>query len=333
MALALWWLPPVVLVALVAAIVFALLAERRRAARRDGTPIANSERLTRLPGYRRALDRSGLLLGATAVLALAVVMVATVAGSRWVYTKVVTSAKFNRDIVLCLDVSGSMVDYDAEVLDRYLEMLPGFEGERMALVLWNSSAVPVFPLTDDYTFVEEQLSELRDLMRTDGWHERVSGGTLERPGASLVGDGLAACALQFEGASPSSTEPPVDDGRSRSIILATDNVVNGSQTVTLPQAAAFAEAHRITVHGLDANEHADAYSGEYQRSMLTHGGRYYALGDPASVDAIVDEITSEQTSRIEGAPQLLVIDRPETWLWWLFALVPAYLIAVRRLRA
>lgn len=333
MALALWWIPPIVLVALALVVAGALLARRRGGRAPQGEPIANSERLTRLPGYRRALDRSGLLLGLAGAVAVAVLVVATVAGSRWVYTKVVTPEKFNRDIVLCLDVSGSMVDYDAEVLDRYLEMLPGFEGERMALVLWNSSAVPVFPLTDDYAFVEQQLTEIRDLMRTDSWHDKVSGGTLERPGASLVGDGLAACVMQFEGAAPSSTEPPPDDGRSRSIILATDNVVNGAQTVTLPQAMSFAQEHRITVHGLDANEHADAYSAEYQQAMDAYSGRYHVLQDPASVDLIVDEITSEQTSRIEGAPQLLVIDRPETWLWWLLALVPAYLLLVRRLRA
>lgn len=333
MALAFWWLPLIVLAALALVIGGAVLRQRRRGRRLGGVPVANTERLRGLPGYRRALDRGGMLLGFAAVAAAVLLVLATVAGSRWVYTKVVTPAKFNRDIVLCLDISGSMIDFDAEVLDRYLEMLPGFEGERMALVLWNSSAVPVFPLTDDYAFVERELTQLRDLMRTDGWHDQIHAGTLERPGASLVGDGLAACVMQFEGASPSSTEPPIDDNRSRSIILATDNAVNGTQTVTLPQAAAFAQRHRITVHGLDANDQDDAYSHEYRHSMDTYDGRYYRLTDPASVDAIVDEITSEQTSRIEGAPQLFVIDRPEVWLWWLLALVPPYLLLVRRLRA
>ncbi|RRJ88721.1 VWA domain-containing protein [Gulosibacter macacae] len=330
MALAFWWLPIVVLVAVLA--VIALTLVRTRKSRTSGVPIANSERLTKLPGYRRALDRSVLLLVAAGIALGAIVLVATVAGSRWVYTKVVTPEKYNRDIVLCLDVSGSMVDYDAEVLDRYLEMLPGFQGERMALVLWNSSAVPVFPLTDDYGFVEQQLTDIRDDMRRGGVSDLVNSGTLRNPGASLVGDGLAACVMQFEGAAPSATEPPVDDGRSRSIILATDNVVNGAQAITLPQAAAYAQANFITVYGLDANEFEDAYSLEYRHSLDTYGGVYYQLTDPASVDAIVDTITNDQTSLVAGAPQLFVIDRPETWLWWLAALVPIYLVVVWRLR-
>lgn len=331
MALALWWIPLIVIAAIIV-IATAVLVTLRARPRRDGVAIANSERLTELPIYRRALDRASWRLALAGLLVVALVAVLTMAGSRWVYTKVVTPEKLNRDIVLCLDVSGSMVDYDAKVLDRYLEMLPGFDGERMSLVLWNSSAVPVFPLTDDYAFVEAQLTQIRDAMVGGGRSEYYDSGTLRAPGASLVGDGLAACVMQFEGAAPSATEPPVDDGRSRSIILATDNVVNGAQSISLPEAVAYANRNFITIYGLDANEYDDAYAREYRTTVEGVGGHYYELTDGTSVDEIVDTITSEQTSRVEGAPQLFVIDRPETWLWGAFALVGAFLLAARRWR-
>ena len=330
MALALWWIPLVVIALVIAIPTIAVL--RRRGRRRGGAPIANSERLTALPSYRRALDRATWRLVIVGALAVALVAVLTMAGSRWVYTKVVTPEKFNRDIVLCLDVSGSMIDYDAKVIDRYLEMLPGFDGERMSLVLWNSSAVPVFPLTDDYAFVKGQLTQIRDAMATGGRSEFYDSGTLRAPGASLVGDGLASCVMQFDGAAPSATEPPVDDGRSRSIILATDNVVNGAQSISLPEAVAYATRNFITVFGLDANEFDDAYSREYRTTLDAAGGHYYDLTDASSVDSIVDTITSEQTSRIEGAPQLFIIDRPETWLWASLALTGAFFLVARRWR-
>ncbi|MGO1542932.1 MAG: vWA domain-containing protein [Gulosibacter sp.] len=330
MALAYWWLPFLVAaVVVVLAVVVFVRSPRRKV---GGVPIANSERFTKLPGYLKAIDRANFAAILTGVVLVCLIGVTTMAGARWVYTQVETPEKYNRDIVLCLDVSGSMVDFDAEVIDRYLEMLPGFEGERMSLVLWNSSAVPVFPLTDDYRFVEEQLTQVRDAMRTGSNTSYYDTGTLNSPGASLVGDGLASCIMQFEGASPSEGDQPVDDDRSRSVILATDNVVNGSQTVSLPQAAQFAQQHFVNVYALDANNLGDAYAAEYESVIEEHGGTYYELEDETAIDAIVDEITSDQTNMIQGTPQLLVIDRPETWLWWMLVLVPIYLVAARRLR-
>ncbi|KAB1643595.1 VWA domain-containing protein [Gulosibacter chungangensis] len=330
MALAYWWLPfaVAVIVVILAVVVFVWDPKRKH----GGVAIANSQRFTKLPGYLKAIDRANISVIVAAIVLVCLIGVSTVAGARWVYTKVETPEKYNRDIVLCLDVSGSMVDFDAEVIDRYLEMLPGFEGERMSLVLWNSSAVPVFPLTDDYRFIEEQLTKVRDAMLTGMDESYYNSGTLNNAGASLVGDGLASCVMQFEGASPSEGSEPVDDGRSRSVILATDNVVNGSQTVSLPQAADFARQHLVHVYALDANDLGDAYAAEYRNVIESHGGQYFSLQDEGAIDTIVDDITSDQTNKILGAPQLLVIDRPETWLWWMLALIPVYLVLARRLR-
>lgn len=294
----------------------------RRARGERGIPVANSERLTRLPGYRRAITRATALL-TVAALSLGVLVVASaVASGRWIYQRIETPEKFNRDIVLCLDISGSMVDYDVQVIGRYLEMLPGFGGERMSLVLWDSTAVQVFPLTDDYAFVEQQLTEIRDSMRSytgTYWY-----GTQNAPGASLVGDGLASCAMAFDG--------DTEDGRSRSIILATDNAVNGSPIISLPDAASYAAAQHIKVYGLDANEYADAFADEYRTSVLGNGGLYFKLTDPSSVSGIVDEITSDQTSIMQGAPQVLVVDRPAGWLIAMLVSFAAYLVVAWRIR-
>lgn len=124
MALAYWWLPfaVAVIVVILAVVVFVWEPKRKR----GGVAIANSQRFTKLPGYLKAIDRANLAVILAAIVLVCLIGVSTVAGARWVYTKVETPEKYNRDIVLCLDVSGSMVDFDAEVIDRYLEMLPGF---------------------------------------------------------------------------------------------------------------------------------------------------------------------------------------------------------------
>ena len=321
MALAFWWLTIGLVLLAIAVGVVAWL--RLRGGRAQGrVPVANSARLTRLPAYRRAIARATAMLAVAAV-ALSVLLVSgAVASGRWIYQRIETPEKFNRDIVLCLDVSGSMVDYDVQVIDRYLEMLPGFGGERMSLMLWDSTAVQIFPLTDDYAFVEQQLTQVRDSMRT------LSGdyyyGTQNAPGASLVGDGLASCALAFDG--------DTEDGRSRSIIFATDNAVNGSQLISLPDAASYAHAQRIKVYGLDANQYEDAFADEYRTAVLGNGGLYYKLTDAASVKGIVDQITSDQTSIIKGAPQVLIVDRPAGWLIAMFVAFAVYVVIAWRVR-
>ena len=42
-----------------------------------------------------------------------------------------------------------------------------FHGERIALVVWDSSAAQVFPLNDDYQYVEEKLASVQDEVSTD----------------------------------------------------------------------------------------------------------------------------------------------------------------------
>ena len=71
----------------------------------------------------------------------------------------------NRDIMLCLDVSGSMYEADSEILRVYAELSKGFKGERIGLVLFDSSPVVVFPLTDDYDFVTKQLESAAEAFK------------------------------------------------------------------------------------------------------------------------------------------------------------------------
>lgn len=322
MAIAFWWIP-LVLVALALAVgALAWIAVRRRRTRAATIPVANTRRLTELPAFRRVVNRATVLSSIAAVALAALLVVTAVAAGRWVYQRVETPEKFNRDIVLCLDISGSMVDFDIEVIDRYIEMLPGFSGERMSLVLWDSTAAQIFPLTDDYDFVEEQLQEVRDgMLDFDGtyWY-----GTQNGSGASLVGDGLASCALMFDG--------EATDGRSRSIILATDNAVNGTPLVTVPDAAAIAASKNIRIYGLDANAYEDAFSDEYRTSILQNDGQYFKLSDPGAVPGIVDQITSDQTSLMLGAPQILITDRPASWLIAMLIAFSTLLVLLWRLR-
>ena len=324
MELIFWWTIPVWIVLVVAVL---LVLRRRRAERAARSlPIAHRDRLTSLPGYARALGRYRRLL-VLIVASLAVVLFGAVAlTARPASVASVQPELKNRDIVLCLDISGSMVDYDKEVLDVFGELAQQFTGERISLVVFNASAVTRFPLTSDYDYISNQLTELREQFdSTDSDYYR---GTLYGNGSSLVGDGLASCAVRFD--SP-------DQERSRSVILVTDNLIAGKPVFTLPEAGELARSRGVRVYGINPGDTAaKAYLAELATEFRTvvdgTGGAYYALDDPATIPSIVDDITAQQAASMTGEPELVLVDQPAFGVLLAFVGLAGFFGLVWRLR-
>lgn len=333
------WLVPVVLVVIAAAAAAGWFA--RRPERRAGavTWVANSGYLRSLTSYRRRMRvlRGGLALGAAA---LALTSLATASlTARPVDRDVRSEVLATRDIVLCLDASGSMIELDTEIVQKFSEMVESFEGERIALSVWNNTSRTVFPLTDDYALVKEELDAAASALDfdLDAWVydqealenlENFLVGTvsLDNESSSLVGDGLATCALAFDAS---------DTERSRTIILATDNLVLGTPIYTLPEAATFAAERDITVHGMYASlTDADSASAkaEMQEVITGHGGLFLEADDPAAVAGIIEDIEAQQAVDLDADPQLVITDRPDRWYGWLVAGLAAFLLVVWRVR-
>ncbi|MBD8080335.1 VWA domain-containing protein [Cellulosimicrobium arenosum] len=319
------------------------LARRRRADRTGGEVlwVANSAYLARLPAFTAWVRRYRLLQGVVAVGLLVGVVGAGAVAARPAQTDVVTDRLGTRDIVLCLDVSGSMLPYDGAVLKVYQELVENFEGERIALSIWNSSSRTVFPLTDDYTLVQEQLQAGVDAVDKDpsdfDWDgsddaeilefaQFTAGTTANLAGASLVGDGLANCALQFD---------EEDTDRSRSIILATDNYVSGEPIYTLEEAADLVSSRDITLNGLyggtefyrDTPEET-----EYRETVEDGGGLYFFADDPSAVQSMVDDVVAQQAVELDATPEVQVTDRPAGWFLVALGGVAVLLVAAWRVR-
>jgi len=155
------WALWVVIAAVVAAGLIGWFARKPPAVRRNVTWVANASYLPTLPSFRSRMSRYRLLLGVVGVILLGTTIATGFLAARPVERQVRSDELATRDIVLCLDVSGSMLEFDTQVVDRFLELLPSFNGERIALSIWNSTSRTVFPLTDDYTLVEEELGTPR----------------------------------------------------------------------------------------------------------------------------------------------------------------------------
>lgn len=295
----------VLLVAIVAGVALGL---RSRAAR-DAAPaalVSRAERLRTLPAFRASVSRRMAALSGILALGVIATLLAGVVAARPMSAQTVQPVNTSRDIMLCLDVSGSMTEVDVEVLTVFDELLDSFEGERIGLTIFNSSPVQIFPLTDDYAFVREQLQRMRESFDYLDETPEHWVGTLNGPGASLIGDGLAACTMRFD---------HLDDDRSRSVILATDNELAGASILTVEEAAQFARAQQVRVFALNPVQGKDAeVSAQLSQAAAITGGQSYALRDTTTVADIVAQIQKQEARALQGQAQVVWVDTPNLWM-------------------
>jgi hypothetical protein len=278
-------------------------------------PLSHLSRVTTHPAYQAVFRKYRYLKLASLIsLAIMIIMLA-ITTMRPVSVSIIEPELHNRDIVLCLDVSGSMSEVDAKLLGIFRELSGKFKGERIGLTIFDSSPVTVFPLTDDYEFIAEQLKIQEESFAKNDYTAQE--GTFEGEGSSLIGDGLASCVMRFDS---------LNTKRSRSIIFATDNFVNGSPIITLEQAGTLARDKQIRVYGINPSDvkgssYISDQAKEYKNVVLSTQGSYYPIGDRSSIDVdvaqlenIVLQITQQDATRFKGSPRRVEQDVPTTFI-------------------
>ena len=257
----------------------------------------------------------------------------------------------SRDIVLCLDVSGSTLPYDREVIDTYRKLVDQFKGERIGLSIFNSTSRTVFPLTDDYELVSKQLDKASSILKgvesqddidkmKDSDYQAISDwleGTQNRKEAtSLIGDGVVSCAAMLPGfAYGGSTTSNMNRQRAASIVLATDNVVSGKPTYTLDEALDLTEQARITVDGLFSGpqqSESDQTTESFKSAIESNHGVFLTQSDGASVSALVKEIESRRHHESKANDKAAVTDSPGWWTLALAIVLVVWLASAWRLK-
>lgn len=327
MALANGWVVLLAVGVIVLAAAIGLVLGRRRRGpdtATDRARVARAERLRALPAFREALSRRMLALTGVLLLGALAAVTAGVVAARPMASETIQPVNTSRDIMLCLDVSGSMSEVDVEVLTVFDELLDGFEGERIGLTIFNSSPVQIFPLTDDYDFIRGHLESMRESFDYVDQVPEHWVGTLNGNGASLIGDGLAACAMGFD-------HP--DDERSRSIIFATDNEINGASIVTLDEAATYAASNGVRVFALNPVEGKDTdVSAELAAAAETTGGQAYGLRETTTVGDIVDQVREQDATELRGEAQVVWTDSPDLWIVVMSVALLSFVVLLWRVR-
>lgn len=286
-----WW----GLVALLAIAVTAGLAwgwPRRPDRQPSAVLFAAAARLRALPRFQQlARARRRWLTIELLALAVASAGVALLV-ARPVQQGTSADERATRDVVLCLDVSGSMRPVVQAVLAAFETLADDLAGERIGLVLFDSAAVTVFPLTDDATYIREVLHATQ--AEVSG---RVVPGTrLGDVGSSLIGDGLASCLLRFDRDDPT---------RSRTVVLATDNQTSGKELFTLAQATRRAIDDGVLVFGIAPSGNSVRATDELAAQAQLTGGRILLLGPHTDLDSITSAVDSTQRRALQlpGRPQ------------------------------
>ncbi len=311
-----WWIIPLVFAGAAALGWFSW----QRA--RDSQPVirvAHTARVRQAARFRSRLARYSAAMAALTVALGSTLLAAAVIAARPSDNVDVNDKMASRDIVLCLDVSGSVIEFDSQILDTFADLVEGFQGERVALLIFNSSARTVFPLSDDYTMISEQLRAASFALETSGYgvsvwpkntnefFQFIAGTETDVDyGSSLVGDGVVSCTQAFDLA---------DTERSRTLILATDNEVLGNELFTLPEAGDAVKTRNIKLYGLFIDSLLAMAPDETGMRQVVEdaGGTFFYANDADAAPTIIDDVQQQDAIELGATPRLVIFDRPGVW--------------------
>lgn len=333
MGLVFWWILVVWVLAITGYWVVRYILLKRKQAKglhEHEVPVAHSARLAALPEYKLALKRYKLLvyvcLG-TLSLSLIIGMLLSARPAR---IALITPAQQSRDIMLCLDVSGSVLRADSALVNRFTALVTNFSDQKFGLTVFNSSSIAKIPLNDDYQFTTEQLAKVGTALSEQEGQDFIdlTSGTLANfdKGTSLVSDGITSCINNLG-------ENPLK--RSQSVILATDNESNGTPIIEMQQAIALAKERNIRVYAIDSGIRDEARSEDHTalRQLADNtGGNYFELADTNAVVSIIDDISTQEAKYAASASVVAVTDKPQIFMYIVFVVTVGSLVLVWRLK-
>lgn len=266
---------------------------------------------------RKILYKTGLT--ATLICCVLVVVSAFLLMAKPYTSRRMQDEKYCRDIILCIDISTSVDYLNENLLDKLKKTVDELQGERFGIVIFNTSPVLLTPLTDDYEYVKDQLDLIAQCLKSRNevnlddafssgydwiyYQAYISSGTLignEQRGSSLIGDGLAAAAIDFSDA---------DKERTKVVIFSTDNDIQGTPEATLDEAADICVSNNVTVYGVGTKEMTPENKESMKNAVEKTGGKFYLEEESGSFGEIVSSI--EKLSKNLVKVRMVDVETPE----------------------
>lgn len=262
--------------------------------------IAHTSSIKQRPAYKKALKQYYILLGTAAFFLASTLFSFAALAARPIEIRADRNINKTRDVVLCLDVSGSMRNYSHELLSHLSSITEKLAGERVGVTIFDSFSINIAPLSDDYQAVREVLSDLDDSF---AYYSSMSNRMADD--SSNIGEGVMGCINSFD---------TLGDERTQSIILMTDNIQPNKTKITLPQAVAYGKKYGISFYGIGYPTPIRTSEKEQLQLALDEYEEIDGSNDRLNVSNILDRIFEKEAVKIETARELVAVDTPEVFI-------------------
>ena len=296
---------------------------------KEGKKVANTDLIKKTSAYKKVARKYyAIIYTLLGILTFSILCLA-VLSARIITVQEIDNRIYNRDIILCMDVSTSMNMVNQKIVDTYDKIIDSMKGERFGLSIFNGMSLLRVPLTDDYDFVKEELETMRHIYDLIGDSEDLDelglsedemeevesylfSGTLSKDRvSSATGSGLASCVYNF---------PDLGSERSRIIILSSDNETFGEQKIDVTNAAKVAKKKNVKVYALAPKaglsdswgslESAEKVRNDLRQAVEITGGKLYIIENNNTVTEVINEIEKTEKTLLEGNKKTVEIDHP-----------------------
>ena len=320
--------PIAIIIGIVFSILIVIISLKKKVQYTNGKKVANTQYIKETEYYKSKLKKYQTLSIILKILSISLIILTSILVSRPVKIQTKNQDKFNRDIFLSLDISTSECEVNLELIRKFKETLTFLKGDRIGIVLYNTSPIVYCPLTDDYDYIDERLNEIEKqldiVVKNNGdvpisfdaegtdiytfWYGGTIAGSEDR-GSSLVGDGLAGTVYSFPDLKTNSS-------RTRIIIFATDNDVQGKEIISLEDASTLCQKYNINIYAYCPSVEMNSYTSKekissYKKAIEKAGGKFYTGEIEKMADSILKEIKDTKTSLLKTSKSTIITDYPE----------------------
>ena len=202
--------PIAIIICLILSVILFFIKLNKKKIYIDGKKVANTKYIKETEYYKTKVKKYNILSNFIKGLSVICIVITSILVARPVKIQTKSEEKYNRDIILGLDISTSESEVNLELIEKFREIIPAIEGDRIGIVLYNTAPIVYCPLTDDYDYIYESFDtieeQLKIAIKNNGyppvtyevngtetpmiWYGGV-GANSDTRGSSLVGDGLA----------------------------------------------------------------------------------------------------------------------------------------------
>lgn len=330
--------PIIIVLAIVAFIVITFITKSKKDTFKKGSKIANTKYVKESSYYKNRLAMYKLLSMVVIILISIIVITSSILSSRIIETKNEENTIYNRDIMICMDVSTSLQDYQIDMLKNLKVLVNELKEDRFGLNGFIITTKKLVPLTTDYKYVLSKLDEMQSaIVDFDGkdkydytgktyFEDTLQNSVLYSRGTALIPEGLLSCGLAFSDeqidrtrliifvtdndlppACPSGSYPPGD--------LTDTNKMCSNPLVSLVDVAKYLKKHNIRLYSIGASMNTPIFGGaqenikELKDVSALANGKYYDA-DNSSIKEIIRDIDQLTKSELKSDNTTYKNDRP-----------------------